>query len=100
MMMTAAGTIAPAKVFVMGSVSPAFRPLRLLSVWVRWLPRRMCGLPPENNAESLGGKFLVVDPDMEKDSQTEGGYAKEMPPEYFEKQKQVVAEHIKKQMLL
>jgi NAD(P) transhydrogenase subunit alpha len=47
--------------------------------------------------ESLGGKFLEVDPEMEKDAQTKGGYAKEMPPEYFEKQKQVVAEHIKKQ---
>ena len=47
--------------------------------------------------ESLGGKFLEVDTDMEKGAQTEGGYAKEMPPEYFEKQKAVVAEHIKKQ---
>jgi len=45
----------------------------------------------------LGGKFLEVDADMEKDAQTEGGYAKEMPPEYFAKQKQVVAEHIMKQ---
>ncbi|MDG2033226.1 MAG: NAD(P)(+) transhydrogenase (Re/Si-specific) subunit alpha, partial [Rhodospirillales bacterium] len=51
----------------------------------------------KEQVESLGGKFLVVDPDMEKDAQTEGGYAKEMPPEYFDKQKQVVAEHIKKQ---
>ena len=46
------------------------------------------------------GKFLVIDPDMERDAQTEGGYAKEMPPEYFTKQKQVVAEHIKKQDLV
>ena len=45
----------------------------------------------------MGGKFLVVDPEMEKDAQTAGGYAKEMPPEYFEKQKAVVNEHIKKQ---
>jgi NAD(P) transhydrogenase subunit alpha len=34
---------------------------------------------------------------MEKDAQTEGGYAKQMPPEYFEKQKEVVAKHITKQ---
>ena len=51
----------------------------------------------KEQVESLGGKFLEVDPDMERDAQTEGGYAKEMPPEYFEKQKAVVAEHIKKQ---
>ena len=51
----------------------------------------------KEQVESLGGKFLVVDPEMEKDAQTEGGYAKEMPKEYYDKQKQVVAEHIKKQ---
>ena len=51
----------------------------------------------KEQVESLGGKFLEVDPDMEKDAQTEGGYAKEMPPEYFAKQKKVVAEHITKQ---
>jgi len=51
----------------------------------------------KEQVESLGGKFLEVDPEMEKDAQTEGGYAKEMPAEYYEKQKAVVAEHIKKQ---
>ena len=45
----------------------------------------------------MGGKFLEVDPEMEKEAETEGGYAKEMPPEYFEKQKQKVREHLPKQ---
>ena len=37
---------------------------------------------------------------MEKDAETDAGYAKEMPPEYFAKQRAVVAEHIKKQDLV
>ncbi|NQV56437.1 MAG: Re/Si-specific NAD(P)(+) transhydrogenase subunit alpha [Rhodospirillales bacterium] len=97
MMMTAAGTIAPAKVFIMGvgvAGLQAIATAKRLGAVVTATDVRPA---TKEQVESLGGKFLVVDPEMEKDAQTEGGYAKEMPPEYFEKQKQVVAEHIKKQ---
>ena len=97
MMMTAAGTIAPAKVFIMGvgvAGLQAIATARRLGAVVTATDVRPA---TKEQVESLGGKFLEVDPEMEKDAQTEGGYAKEMPPEYFEKQKQVVAEHIKKQ---
>jgi len=97
MMMTAAGTIAPAKVFVMGvgvAGLQAIATAKRLGAVVTATDVRPA---TKEQVESLGGKFLVVDPEMEKDAQTEGGYAKEMPPEYFEKQKAVVAEHIKKQ---
>ena len=97
MMMTAAGTVAPAKVFVMGvgvAGLQAIATAKRLGAIVTATDVRPA---TKEQVESLGGKFLVVDPEMEKDAQTEGGYAKEMPPEYFEKQKAVVAEHIKKQ---
>ncbi len=97
MMMTAAGTIPPAKVFIMGvgvAGLQAIATAKRLGAVVTATDVRPA---TKEQVESLGGKFLVVDPEMEKDAQTEGGYAKEMPPEYFEKQKQVVAEHIKKQ---
>lgn len=97
MMMTAAGTIAPAKVFVMGvgvAGLQAIATAKRLGAVVTATDVRPA---TKEQVESLGGKFLEVDPEMEKDAQTEGGYAKEMPPEYFEKQKAVVAEHIKKQ---
>lgn len=97
MMMTAAGTIAPAKVFIMGvgvAGLQAIATAKRLGAVVTATDVRPA---TKEQVESLGGKFLVVDPEMEKDAQTEGGYAKQMPPEYFEKQKQVVAEHIKKQ---
>ncbi len=97
MMMTAAGTVAPAKVFIMGvgvAGLQAIATARRLGAVVTATDVRPA---TREQVESLGAKFLVVDPEMEKDAQTDTGYAKEMPPEYFEKQKQVVAEHIKKQ---
>ena len=97
MMMTAAGTIAPAKVFIMGvgvAGLQAIATAKRLGAIVTATDVRPA---TKEQVESLGGKFLEVDAEMEKDAQTEGGYAKEMPPEYFEKQKQVVSEHIKKQ---
>ncbi len=97
MMMTAAGTVAPAKAFIMGvgvAGLQAIATAKRLGAIVTATDVRPA---TKEQVESLGGKFLVVDPEMEKDAQTAGGYAKEMPPEYFEKQKTVVAEHIKKQ---
>jgi len=97
MMMTAAGTIPPAKAFIMGvgvAGLQAIATAKRLGAVVTATDVRPA---TKEQVASLGGKFLEVDAEMEKDAQTEGGYAKEMPPEYFEKQKQVVAEHIKKQ---
>ena len=97
MMMTAAGTVPPAKAFIMGvgvAGLQAIATAKRLGAVVTATDVRPA---TKEQVESLGGKFLTVDPEMEKDAQTAGGYAKEMPKEYYDKQKQVVAEHIKKQ---
>jgi NAD(P) transhydrogenase subunit alpha len=97
MMMTAAGTVAPAKVFIMGvgvAGLQAIATAKRLGAVVTATDVRPA---TKEQVASLGGKFLEVDPEMEKDAETAGGYAKEMPPEYYEKQKQKVAEHIQKQ---
>jgi len=97
MMMTAAGTVPPAKAFIMGvgvAGLQAIATAKRLGAVVTATDVRPA---TREQVQSLGGKFLTVDEEMEKDAETEGGYAKEMPPEYFEKQKAVVAEHIKKQ---
>jgi len=97
MMMTAAGTVPPAKTFIMGvgvAGLQAIATAKRLGAVVTATDVRPA---TREQVQSLGGKFLTVDEEMEKDAETEGGYAKEMPPEYFEKQKAVVAEHIKKQ---
>ena len=100
LMMTAGGTVPPAKVFIMGvgvAGLQAIATAKRLGAVVTATDVRPA---TKEQVESLGGKFLVVDPEMEKNAQTEGGYAKQMPPEYLEKQKQVVAEHIVKQNIV
>ncbi|MDA0306886.1 MAG: Re/Si-specific NAD(P)(+) transhydrogenase subunit alpha [Proteobacteria bacterium] len=97
MMMTAAGTVSPARAFIMGvgvAGLQAIATAKRLGAIVTATDVRPA---TKEQVESLGGKFLEVDAEMEKDAQTEGGYAKQMPPEYFAKQKEVVAEHITKQ---
>ena len=97
MMMTAAGTVPPAKAFIMGvgvAGLQAIATAKRLGAVVTATDVRPA---TREQVQSLGGKFLTVDDEMEKDAETEAGYAKEMPPEYFAKQKAVVAEHIKKQ---
>ncbi len=97
MMMTAAGTVPPAKAFVMGvgvAGLQAIATAKRLGAVVTATDVRPA---TREQVASLGGKFLEVDPEMEREAETEGGYAREMPPEYYEKQKRKVAEHLTKQ---
>lgn len=97
MMMTAAGTVPPARAFVMGvgvAGLQAIATAKRLGAAVSATDVRPA---TKEQVASLGGKFLEVDAEMEKEAETAGGYAKEMPKEYFEKQKQKVREHLPKQ---
>ena len=97
MMMTAAGTVAPAKVFVMGvgvAGLQAIATARRLGAVVTATDVRPA---TKEQVESLGAKFLEVDSGAEKDAETEGGYAREMSDDYKKKQAQAVRAHIKSQ---
>ena len=95
MMMTAAGTVAPAKVFVMGAGVAGLQAIatarRLGAVVSATDVRAAAG----EQVESLGAKFVFVE-GME-DSATAGGYAKELSDEDKQKQAELVANHIKGQ---
>src|SRR3982075_463522 len=97
MMMTAAGTIAAAKVFVMGvgvAGLQAIATARRLGAVVTATDVRPA---TKEQVESLGAKFLAVEDEEFKNAQTAGGYAKEMSKEYQAKQAALTAEHVKKQ---
>ena len=97
MMMTAAGTVAPAKVFVMGvgvAGLQAIATARRLGAVVTATDVRPA---TKEQVESLGAKFLAVEDEEFKNAQTAGGYAKPMSPEYQAKQAILTGEHIKKQ---
>ncbi len=97
MMMTAAGTIAPAKIFIMGVGVAGLQAIATA--------RRLGGIvtatdvrpATKEQVESLGAKFIAVEDDEFKAAETSAGYAKEMSKEYQEKQSQLIAEHIKNQ---
>jgi len=97
MMMTAAGTVPAAKVFIMGvgvAGLQAIATARRLGAVVTATDVRPA---TKEQVESLGAKFLAVEDEEFKNAQTAAGYAKPMSPEYQAKQAALTAEHIKKQ---
>ena len=97
MMMTAAGTIAPAKVFVMGAGVAGLQAIataRRLGAVVSATDVRPAA---KEQVESLGAKFVAVEDEEFKAAETAAGYAKPMSAEYQAKQAVLVTEHIKKQ---
>jgi NAD(P) transhydrogenase subunit alpha len=97
MMMTAAGTIPAAKVFVMGAGVAGLQAIataRRLGAVVTATDVRPAA---KEQVESLGAKFIAVEDDEFKQAETKAGYAKEMSKEYQAKQAVLVAEHVKKQ---
>src|SRR6185312_2027652 len=97
MMMTAAGTVAAAKVFVIGAGVAGLQAVatarRLGSVVTATDVRPAA----KEQVESLGAKFIAVEDEEFKAAETAAGYAKEMSAEYRAKQAALVSDHIKKQ---
>jgi NAD(P) transhydrogenase subunit alpha len=97
MMMTAAGTIPAARIFVMGAGVAGLQAIataRRLGAIVTATDVRPA---VKEQVESLGAKFVAVEDDEFKQAETSGGYAKEMSAEYKAKQAELVASHIAKQ---
>ena len=97
MMMTAAGTIPPARVLILGAGVAGLQAIatarRLGAVVSAYDVRPVV----KEQVESLGAKFVEVDAAAIREAETEGGYAKEMGEDYRQKQAQVLAEVLAKQ---
>jgi NAD(P) transhydrogenase subunit alpha len=97
MMMTAAGTVAAAKTFIMGVGVAGLQAIATA--------RRLGGVvsatdvrpATKEQVASLGAKFVAVEDEEFKQAETVAGYAKAMSAEYQAKQATLVAEHIAKQ---
>ena len=97
MMMTAAGTVPAARVFVMGAGVAGLQAIataRRLGAQVSATDVRPAS---KEQVASLGGKFIAVEDEEFKQAQTAAGYAKPMSAEYQAKQAELVAAHIKNQ---
>ena len=97
MMMTAAGTVPAARVFVMGAGVAGLQAIataRRLGAIVTATDVRPAA---KEQVESLGAKFIAVEDEEFKQAETAAGYAKEMSDAYKKKQAALVAEHVKNQ---
>ena len=97
MMMTAAGTVAPARALVFGAGVAGLQAIataRRLGAIVSATDVRPAA---KEQVESLGATFVAVIDDEFKQAETAAGYAKPMSPEYQAKQAALIAETIKKQ---
>ena len=97
MMMTAAGRVNPAKVMVLGVGVAGLQAIAT----AKRLGAVVCAtdvrITTKEQVESLGAKFIIVDDNENQNTETTGGYAKEMSEEYKKKQTQLIAEVIAKQ---
>ena len=97
MMMTAAGTIAPAKVMVFGAGVAGLQAIataKRLGAIVSATDVRMAA---KEQVESLGGKFVMVESEEIEDAETVGGYAKEMSDDFKLKQEELISKTLSSQ---
>jgi H+-translocating NAD(P) transhydrogenase subunit alpha len=100
MMMTAAGTVAAAKVFVMGAGVAGLQAIataRRLGAVVTATDVRPAA---KEQVASLGAEFIAVEDDEFKQAESSGGYAKEMSEAYKQKQRELLASHVTKQNIV
>ena len=97
MMMTAAGTVRPAKAFVMGAGVAGLQAIATAKRLGAIVSANDVRPAAKEQVESLGGKFIAVEDEEFKQAETAGGYAKEMSAAYKEKQAALTASHIAKQ---
>ncbi len=96
MMMTAAGTVAPAKVFVLGAGVAGLQAIataRRLGAVVSATDVRPVA---KEQVESLGAKFVMVESPEVENAETAGGYAREMSADYQERQQALVRATLEK----
>ncbi len=97
MMMTAAGTVAPARVMVLGAGVAGLQAIATAKRLGAIVSATDVRAAAKEQVESLGGKFVWVETDDSEESETSGGYAKEMSDDFKRRQAELVAETLKKQ---
>jgi NAD(P) transhydrogenase subunit alpha len=100
MMMTAAGTVPPARCLIMGVGVAGLQAIATAKRLGAIISATDVRPATKEQVESLGGTFVAVVDEEFKQAQTAGGYAKEMSAEYRAKQAQLIADTIKKQDLV
>ncbi|MBB4659010.1 NAD(P) transhydrogenase subunit alpha [Parvularcula dongshanensis] len=96
MMMTAAGTVPPAKVFVMGAGVAGLQAIATAKRLGAVVSATDVRYAAKEQVESLGGTFVTADLEAMKAMETKGGYAKEASEDFQKKQAEHVKAHLAK----
>ena len=97
MMMTAAGTVPPARVFIMGAGVAGLQAIATAKRLGAIVSATDVRPATREQVESLGGTFVAVEDDEFRQAQSDGGYAREMSAAYQEKQRALIAQTIARQ---
>jgi H+-translocating NAD(P) transhydrogenase subunit alpha len=100
MMMTAAGTVPAARVFIMGTGVAGLQAIGTAKRMGAVVSATDVRPATKEQVASLGGKFIAVENEEFKQAETAGGYAKEMSDDYKRQQAELVASHIKGQDII
>lgn len=97
MMMTAAGTVPPARVFVMGAGVAGLQAIATAKRLGAVVSATDVRPAAKEQVQSLGGTFVMVESDEVQNAETSGGYAREMSDDFKQKQAQLIADTIMRQ---
>jgi len=100
MMMTAAGTVAPARVFIMGAGVAGLQAIATAKRLGAIVSATDVRKAAAEQVESLGADFIMVETDENESGETKAGYAQEMSEAYQKKQAGLVAAHIATQNIV
>ena len=93
MLMTAAGTVKPARIVVMGAGVAGLQAIATAKRLGAVVEASDIRPAVKEQVESLGGRFIDL-PKMEESGEGEGGYARSVSAEFLERQQAIVAEHL------
>ncbi|HEY5701699.1 MAG TPA: Re/Si-specific NAD(P)(+) transhydrogenase subunit alpha [Gammaproteobacteria bacterium] len=97
MMMTAAGTVPPARVFVLGAGVAGLQAIATARRMGSIVSATDVRPAVKEQVESLGATFVMVESEETKEAETAAGYAKEMSEDYKRQQAELVADTVAKQ---
>ncbi|MGB0921856.1 MAG: Re/Si-specific NAD(P)(+) transhydrogenase subunit alpha [Alphaproteobacteria bacterium] len=97
MMMTSAGTIAPARVMIFGAGVAGLQAIATAKRLGAIVSATDVRPVAKEQVESLGGEFVMVESEETKEAETSGGYAKEMSDEYKKAQAELIAKTLTRQ---
>ena len=100
MMMTAAGTVPPVKLLVMGAGVAGLQAIATAKRLGAVVSATDVRPAVKEQVESLGGKFIAVEDDEFKAAETSGGYAKPMSAAYQAKQAKLIADTVPQQDII